>query len=258
MDIEAKLVLRARDFWTSLVLMALAVFFLFKTAEIPFFNTANAGVRTAEWFNSAALVPFGLFGCLFLCAFGLMVISIREGGAARALGDAGIDLDRAELARITALAICLLSYIAGLVPRVDFVIASALVLTALFWGFHRGDSRARWIATALVAAPASYAMLMHLPQSEWRASDDDWVALAAWVILAGAMLYDARNWPEGRGVARTMAGLSLAVPLVLVIAMAFGFRQNVPARSGVFFSKIELAYYTQLRPWWRETFGEGE
>ncbi|MEM9708570.1 MAG: hypothetical protein AAF871_07210 [Pseudomonadota bacterium] len=251
-------VLRARDFWSALALMAGSGFFLFKTAEIPFFNTANAGVRSAEWYNSAALVPYGLFSCLFLCGFGLLVVSIRDGGAARAFNAVGLAIDTAELNRIAAIAVCLLAYIAGLVPRVDFIIASALVLTALFWGFHRGQVRARWGATGLLAAPALYAFLVHTPQSEWRASDDDWVALGFWVIMVGAMLSDARRWPEGRGVAKAVAILSLVVPFLLVTAMAFGFRQNVPARSGVIFSQIELVFYTGLRPWWRATFGAPE
>ncbi|MEM1273320.1 MAG: tripartite tricarboxylate transporter TctB family protein [Pseudomonadota bacterium] len=256
MDSDEKTVLRARDFWTALVLMALAVFFLAKTAEIPFFNTANAGVRSAQWFNSAALVPFGLFGALFLCGVGLLAISIRDGGAARALSATGLRIDRSEVARIGAIALCLLAYVAGLVPRVDFIIASALVLSALFWGFHRGDVSARWKATAIISAAGIYAAVMHLPQAEWRATDDDWVALGAWALLVILMLRDARQWPEGRKLAAIVAGLSVLVPLCLIMAMAFGFRQNVPARSGVIFSKIELSYYTQVRPWWRETFGE--
>lgn len=256
MDTEDKRVLRARDFWTAWVLMGLAVFFLAKTAEIPFFNTANAGVRSAQWFNSAALVPYGLFACLFLCAVGLLVVSIREGGAAHALSQAGLGIDRAEITRIGAIGLILLAYIAGLVPRVDFIIASALVLTALFWGFHRGDGRARWLAVALIVAPALYAFVAHRPQAEWRAPDDDWVALGFWVLMTGAMLRDGRHWPEGRRLPRIVAALAILAPLCLIMAMAFGFRQNVPARAGVIFSKIEVSYYTQFRPWWQSLTGE--
>ncbi len=259
MTTEEKQVLRARDFWTSIALIAAALFFLWKTSSIPFFNTANAGVRSADWFNSAALVPFALFGALLLCGIGLLVIAIREGGATRALKAAGIGVDRAELARLGALAIILLSYIGALVPRVDFIISSALLITALFWGFHRGAAARRWIAVSGIAAAALYAVILHGPQAEWRAGDDDWVALGAWAILTVLMLADARRWPEGRRLAPIVAVLSAIVPFLLVSAMAFGFSQNVPARSGVLFSHIEVAYYTQFRPWWREmTSGDGD
>ena len=44
--------------------------------------------------------------------------------------------------------------------------------------------------------------------------------------------------------------MAVLVPLMLVLAMAFGFRQNVPNRSGLLFSQIEYHYYVTLKPLW--------
>ncbi len=45
--------------------------------------------------------------------------------------------------------------------------------------------------------------------------------------------------------------IAILAPLILVCAMAFGFRQNVPNRGGLIFKQIEYHYYVTLRPIWR-------
>jgi hypothetical protein len=45
--------------------------------------------------------------------------------------------------------------------------------------------------------------------------------------------------------------IAILAPVILVCAMAFGFRQNVPNRGGLIFSQIEYHYYVTLRPLWR-------
>lgn len=42
--------------------------------------------------------------------------------------------------------------------------------------------------------------------------------------------------------------IAVAAPLILVCAMAFGFRQNVPARGGLIFKQIEYHWYVTLKP----------
>lgn len=239
--------LRARDFWTALVLIAVSVFFLWRTTGIPLFDTATAGVASGDWYNSAAVVPYAIFGLMLLASFGLLAVSIRDGGAARALQGAGVGWDRAEVRRMACISVVLFFYIFGLVPRVDFVIASGLLITALIYGFHGGHRDRMWIAAATVAAAGLYAMLRHFPQAQWaKPHDDDLVALTLWVGLTAYTLARHRGEPAMRA-APVMAVL---VPLVLVTAMAFGFRQNVPNRAGLLFSKIEYHYYVTLKPLW--------
>lgn len=244
---EDKTALRARDFWTSLILIALSLFFLWRTTDIPFFATKTAGVSSGNWYNSAAIVPYGIFLLMLACALGLLAISIRDGGAERALRGAGVGWERDEIVRMGSIAIILFFYIFALVPRVDFTICSALLISALIYGFHGGQRERMRIAAAVVSVAGLYALILHFPQSGWaKPHDDDWVTLALWLGLTAWSLLRHRDEYAIR-IAPVMAVL---VPLLLVIAMAFGFRQNVPNRSGLLFSQIEYHYYVTLKPLW--------
>ena len=243
---EDKAVLRARDLWTSIGLFALSVFFIWQTTYIPLFGGNRAGVSGSDWYNSAAIVPYGIFGLLLLLSLALLKVSIRDGGAARALSAVGIGWNSAEAVRFTTIGVILFFYIASLVPRFDFIIASGLLITALIYGYHEGHRSRMWIAAAVVAGPGLYAMIRHLPQKDWGAHDDDVVTLLAWVGLTAWTLL--RN-PRDR-VTRITPVLATLAPFILVCAVAFGFHQNVPNRGGLFFSQIEYHYYVTLKPIW--------
>ncbi len=240
-------VLRARDFWAALVLIAVSAFFLWRTSYIPLFGGNRAGVSGASWYNSAAIVPLGVFGALFILALFLLVTAIRAGGAKTALTAVGLGWNRFEAIRFGAIGIIIGFYIVGLVPRVDFILCSGLLITALIYGFHTGNPRRMLTSAIAVFIPAAYALVMHLPQSEWaKPHDDDWLTLVVWVILSGAAWRGPRD-----AVTRAIPVIALTAPLILVCAMAFGFRQNVPNRSGLIFSQIEYQYYVNIRPIWR-------
>lgn len=240
--------LRARDFWCALALMGLSSFFIWRSFDIPLFGGNRAGVSTASWYNSAAIVPLGIFSALLLLSATLLLISIKAGGAKRALSGLGIGWSPDEAKRFTSLAVILFFYIAGLVPRVDFIISSGLLITALTFGFHLGRPGRMLLSAGAVAFCGLYAMVRHLPQSEWRAHDDDLVALAIWILLTLWTLSQA----QGNRVLKTLPVIALLAPTILVCAMAFGFRQNVPNRGGLIFSQIEYHYYVTLRPLWRD------
>lgn len=244
---EELAVLRARDFWGALVLMALSIFFLWRTFDIPLWGGNRAGVASASWYNSAAIVPLGIFSALLLLSFVLLGISIKAGGAKRALSAVGIGWNRAEALRFTTIGIILFFYVAGLVPRVDFIACSGLLITALIFGFYQGRTERMILAAFVVALAGAYAFIAHLPQSEWNAHDDDIVTLILWAILTVWVVILAK----GDRVLRIVPVLAVAAPLILVCAMAFGFRQNVPNRGGIIFSQIEYHYYVTLRPLWR-------
>lgn len=244
--------LRRRDFWTALVLIAASVFFLLETATIPFFEANAAGVQSGRWYNSAALVPYGIFGALLLLAIALLAIAIRDGGAPDRTTWPAVRawLTGTPAARMMAVSLIMLAYIFALVPRVDFAIASALVLLALIYGFHDMRARATVIALVAVLVPAAYALLANFPQGRWSAPhDDDWVTLTAFVLLVAAMIVETRR-ARGRldPFLRAAPAVAVIVPVFLVIVMAFGFRQNVPNRTGLLFQKIEYHYYVTVRP----------
>ena len=246
MDEETQ-ILRARDFWGALALAGLSVFFLWRTMDIPLWGGNRAGVSSSAWYNSAAIVPLGIFAALLVLSLVLLTISIRSGGAVRALSMVGIGWNAEEAFRFTTLGIVLFFYIAGLVPRVDFILCSGLLITALTFGFHKGQRDRMAFATGAVAFCGAYALFRHLPQSEWAAHDDDWLTLAAWVALTALVLLRAR----GDRVLRAVPVIAIVTPVLLVSAMAFGFRQNVPNRGGLLFAQIEYHYFVTLRPLWR-------
>jgi len=243
--------LRRQDFWTALLLAGLSLFFLWKTSEIPFFRANAAGVESGRWYNSAAIVPYAIFATILVLSLGLLVTAIRQGGAPWLRRAVTADAETGGLARLCAVAAIMLFYIFALVPRVDFTIASALVLQALIYGFHETRARATAIAVAAVAIPALYALAMHFPRSEWNTPhDDDWITLAAFVILALVALVETRLSHGRLDKAIAIAPvLSVLVPFLLVIAMAFGFRQNVPNRTGLLFKQVEYHYYVTVKPW---------
>lgn len=240
-------VLRARDFWAALVLMAVSAFFLWRTSLIPLFGGNRAGVSGASWYNSAAVVPLGIFGALLVLSVILLVIATRAGGAKTALTSVGIGWDSAEALRFSTIAVIITAYIAGLVPRVDFILCSGLLITALIYGYHTGAPRRMWIAAIAVFIPAAYAFVVHFPQSQWSTPhDDDWLTLVVWIGLSIIAWRGPRD-----AVARAIPIIAIAAPVILVCAMAFGFRQNVPNRGGLIFSQIEYHYYVNIRPIWR-------
>lgn len=240
--------LRTRDFWAALVLIGLSLFFLAETLTIPILGENRAGVSGAAWYNSAAIVPLGIFSGLLVLALVLLMTSIRAGGAARAMSAIGLGWNAQEAWRAAAVVIIIASYIAGLVPRVDFIVCTGLLITALIFGFHGGFRARALIAMTFVAAPAAFALVFFPTQADWRSHTDDWVTLTCWVALTGVVLWMGR----GSRVTRFIPFVSVLAPVILVTAMAFGFRQNVPARTGLLFTKIEYHYYVTLRPLWRD------
>ena len=138
-------------------------------------------------------------------------------------------------------------YVAGLVPRVDFILSSGLLITALTFGYHGGHAKRMLLVTGVLALCGGHALIRHLPQSEWGAHDDDWLTLIGWIGLTVVMLFSAR----GDRVLKAVPIIAVVAPVILVCAMAFGFRQNVPNRGGLVFKQIEYHYFVTIRPLWR-------
>lgn len=240
-------VLRARDFWTALVLIAASLFFLWKTMGIPLWGDLG-GVKGVNWYDSAAIVPLFIFGGMLALSFVLLLNAIRAGGAQHALSAIGIGWDKAEALRSLCIGLILLAYIVGLVPRVDFIICSGLLITALTYGFYGGHAKRAVLATGFVFLSGLFAFATNLPQSSWGKHNDDIVTLILWIVLLGVVALKSRTEP----LLRVVPLIAILAPFILVCAMAFGFRQNVPARTGLVFKHIEYHYYVTLRPLWKD------
>lgn len=238
-------VLRARDFWGACTLIVVSAFFLIRTFDIPLWGGNRAGVSQADWYNSAAIVPLGIWSALLVLSCVMLATSIRAGGARRALS--GIGWNEHEALRFITLALIMLGYIVGLVPRVDFFLSSGLVITALIYGYYGGHPARMLAAAAIVALTGAYALVRFPAQASWGKHGDDWVTLIVWALFLGWVIWKGRR----DKVLRAVPVIAVLAPLILVCAMAFGFRQNVPARTGLIFQQIEYHYYVTLRPLWR-------
>jgi uncharacterized membrane protein YhaH (DUF805 family) len=244
--------LRRRDFWTAIILMAGSAFMLLETGNIPFFDAQAAGVESGKWFNSAAIVPYLIFGLLLAFSISLLVIAIRDGGAPRNGDLAAFRTTLVSVAAQKFFIICamLLIYIFGLVPRVDFVLATAVTMMALTYGYFEGRLRPAYVGLACMAVPGLYALAVHFPSEEWaKPHDDDWLTLASFVLLTAIAFIESRK-VQGKVplYLKWAPFVCVLTPLFLVCAMAFGFRQNVPNRTGLIFSQIEYHYYVTLKP----------
>ncbi|MEX0277874.1 MAG: hypothetical protein AB3N19_10175 [Ruegeria sp.] len=245
--VDDTLVMRARDFWASLVLIAVSLFFLWKTSDIPLWGENRAGVSGSDWYNSAAIVPLFIFGGMLILSLVLLANSIRSGGARNALDAAGIGWDKIEVFRTSTIGLILLAYVVGLVPRVDFILCSGLLITALTYGYYGGHARRALVACVMVVAAGLFALISFPAQADWNAHVDDWVTLVLWIVLTILVLAKAGS----ERVLRVVPFVAILAPLILVCAMAFVFRQNVPARGGLIFKQIEYHYYVTLRPMWK-------
>ncbi len=242
------LVMRTRDFWAAIVLITVSVFFLWKTLDIPLWGENRAGVSGSDWYNSAAIVPLFIFGGLLVLSFVLLAISIRSGGAQNALSAVRIGWDKSEAYRASTIGLILLAYVFGLVPRVDFILCSGLLITALTYGYYGGHARRALVACFAVIAAGLFAFIGFPAQMDWNAHGDDWFTLILWIVLTLLVLAKATT----ERVLRYVPLVAILAPLILVCAMAFVFRQNVPARGGLIFKQIEYHYYVTLRPLWKE------
>ncbi len=239
-DQQQKLELRTRDFWAALVLITVSAFFLWQTAIMP------AGLSSQGWYDAAPLVPSFIFGAMFILSISLLVVAIKEGGAKNALSKVGIGWNPDEAWRFGTVAVMLFFYVAALVPRVDFIIASGLLITGLIYGYRGGYRRRMGVSALVLAVAGSYAMAFHLGRGTWSKWDDDILALVLWIGLTIQVLRACRD----DRTLRVVPVMAIGAPLILVCAMAFGFRQNVPAREGLFFSQIQYHYYVTLKPLW--------
>ncbi len=241
-------VLRARDFWASLTMIVLSIFFLWKTSEIPLWGGNRAGVSGVDWFNSAAIVPLFIFTAVLVLAIVLLIVSIRSGGAQHAVTSVGLGWDKVEALRVSTISLMLLAYVVGLVPRVDFILCSGLLITGLSFGFFGGHARRALIACMFLVTAGVFAFVSYPAQADWNNHADDWCTLILWIGLTVLLLMKCAT----EKVLRVVPLIAILAPFVLVCAMAFGFRQNVPARGGLIFEQIEYHYYVTLRPLWKE------
>lgn len=229
--------LRKADFWTSIVLLALAVGMLIETLSYPL-EGSYAGVRNA-WYVSPALLPLIIAGALIILSGLLLANAVRTGGAAAALGD----LPRASAARIWAATAdfwiiggILAGYIYGLLPRVDFVAATTLMLFTLvaIYDMEAPSVARRALAIFFITSLAVVALALF----GWRPGAQSAAAYArdaaVWTAVAmsiGAVWFAARREATAGLRFSRCLWLSILTPLIASVIFKFGLLVPLPTEG---------------------------
>jgi hypothetical protein len=250
---DPTLQMRKADFWTSLVFFAIALGMIGSGLGMPL-KESFAGVQNA-WYVSPALLPLALAGCLLILAAALLANAVRTGGAAAALAAlrGRSAADRTPGVRMLAAVLILAGYVYGLIPRVDYLVATALFLLVFIGGFYLGRPDIMRLLTAGflgLAVPACLADLLGRyppPGSAGRSLLDG----AALLLFVGLSLATRLAVGEDAAARRRLAitvTVSLAVSLLTSVAFKFGLLVPLPAEGAVIrvLEAIEIA----LRPLW--------
>ena len=242
--------LRKADFWTGLILIAVAFAMLLESLTFPLRGT-YAGVRNA-WYVSPALMPLITAGLLLALAGLLLANAIRTGGAAAALADARGLVSPAAFAQARdplLIGGLIAGYVVGLLPYVDFVAATTLFLLAFTIAYHVEHRAAAlpvvlgFFALALLGLALAVLGLQPSPRTAaaYRLDLVFWLAV---VVLVG--LARLRLVREDRDARRKLAiaiAVSLLTPVVLAVMFKYGLRVPLP-REGVTVELFDTVRYT--------------
>lgn len=232
-DAEAMARLRRADVWTGLVLAVVAILMILEALTYPLEGT-YAGVRNA-WYVSPALFPLIVAGSLLALSVGLIAVAARE--RARLRPDGSLVPRRwAVGGEAPFVALLLAGYIVGLVPRVDFPVATALFLF-VFMASYVLDARptARLAMAACLLAPAALALGWALagswpaPRSGGQLAAD---AMVAAVLPVSAVLAFRLAERGERRRLRTAGVTSVLTAVVLGALFKYGLLVPLP-REGL-------------------------
>jgi hypothetical protein len=250
---DEPLAMRRADFWTALVFFAIALGMIASAMTMPL-RESFAGVQNA-WYVSPALLPLIIAGGLLILATTLMVNAVRTGGAAAALATLRQRSASGEGAgeRMLAAILIVAGYVYGFIPRVDYLVATALFLQVFIAAFYLARRDVLRQQTGVFLAFALPAILADLlgqypgPATPGRYALDG-VAL---LVFVGLWLITwhrvGRDVVLRRRLTATVL-VSVVVSLLTGVAFKFGLLVPLPAEGAVVrvLEAIELA----LRPLW--------
>jgi hypothetical protein len=213
-----------------------------------------AGVQNA-WYVSPALLPLIIACGLLILATALMVNAVRTGGAATALASVLHRTASSDGAgeRMLAAILIVAGYVYGLIPRVDYLVATALFLQVFIAGFYLARRDVLRQQTGVFLACAVPAILAELagrypgPATPGRYVLDG-VAL---LVFVGLWLVTRQRVRPDAVLRRRLTAavvVSVVVSILTGVAFKFGLLVPLPAEGAVVrvLETIELA----LRPLW--------
>ena len=242
--------MRKADFWTSLVFFGLAVAMIGSAMTMPL-KESFAGVQNA-WYVSPALLPLMIAGGLLILATALLLNAIRTGGARAALASLGrwVEADGDATARMLAAIAIIAGYVYGLIPRVDYAVATTLFLLVFIAAFYLGRKEIMVFLTGAfgaIAVPPFLADLFGLypaPGTSGRYALDGVVA-AACLALCLVTVRRLAGDPGARRRFLVTVLISLVVSLVTSVSFKFGLLVPLPAEGAVI--RVLEAIHVALR-----------
>ncbi|MEO1091474.1 MAG: hypothetical protein AAFX81_12605 [Pseudomonadota bacterium] len=244
MDDDKVARLRRADFWTSLVLLAIAGLMLKGALGFPI-TDSYGGVQNV-WYVSPALFPLLVTVALVILACVLLANAIQTGGAAAAIAALGHRTSGwSERQKKLVLMIGLLvGYVYGFIPYVDYVVGTVFFLFAFVAAFHVVDPTAARRASIGFLIPSLAVAL--IGAAGWMPGPGTAAAVASDLLMIGAFaltiaLVLARPEARGRSVATTLA-TALIAPLVLTPAFKYALLVPLP-REGVVVGFMDMIRY---------------
>lgn len=235
--------LRKADAWTGLVLAAVAVAMVGEALTFPLEGT-YAGVRNA-WYVSPALFPLIVGGALFCLSLGLLARAVKDVRRLRP-GERVLGVDPRALSGggdAVLIALLLAAYIVGLVPRVDFPIATALFLVVFIGVYVVASVPGRVLLTASLCVSAAVALgtavagAWPAPRSSGQHTADAVVA-GVLALAVGVLALSAR----GRERRRVVPVVVTAVATALILSAIFKYGLLVPLpREGLGVALLDAA-----------------
>jgi len=235
---DSQIRMRKADFWTSLVFFGLAMAMIGSAMTMPL-KESFAGVQNV-WYVSPALLPLMIAGGLLVLATALLRNAIRTGGARAALASLGRSgvADGDATARMLAAIAIIVGYVYGLIPRVDYAVATTLFLLVFIAAFYLGRKEIMVFLTGAFGAIAVPLFLADLVGLYPAPGTSGRYALDGVVVALGLALcvVTVRRLAGDAGARRRflVTGLiSLVVSLVTSVSFKFGLLVPLPAEGAV-------------------------
>ncbi len=240
--------LRRADFVTSLILLGFGAWMLLEAFRMPMRDTFG-GVQNV-WYVSPALFPLIVSIGILVLATALLAHAIRSGGAAALVHSLKnlAETDREPLIRFGGILLGLVSFVYLYIPRVDFFLATILMLFYFVTAYYLDDHA--FLKRFMILYSGGCILFIVLFATPLAASlnrsftySTDVIALFFFV----AMVLFARGATRGNPGHRARIRLALIVtfitPLILIPVFRYFLRVQMPREGGII-EMMHLIYYS--------------
>lgn len=247
---NSKTSLRKADFWTSILLFAVGAAMIGGAITFPM-TDSYGGVQNV-WYVSPALFPLLVAVALVLLSVVLFANAIATGGAHRAIMDfpgAARRIAERDL-RLIAIVALIAGYVYGLIPRMDFFIATILFLQAFVVAFYVDRPMLSKVhVAAFCAISLAMGVLAAMGVTHARGSHAalliDVAGVAVFAVLAAyayARVIIGREVSDDRRRLRIALTISILVPLVLCPTFKYLLLVPLPIEGAVIEAMDNLHY----------------